>query len=118
MVNYFDVLTLSCKDNFSVYDFLENIKNEVEKGFYQEALFNIHFVNWSKSNSRLVPSGGNFSAGNVLLEKFDIHDFIKQNIRKGADISDLTMVDYENKKLIVFSSKCKKKYGGHKMDIS
>lgn len=118
MVNYFDVLTLSRKDNFSVYEFLGSIQNEGEKGFYQESLFNTHFVIWSKSNSRLVPSGGNFSAGNVLSEKFDIHDFIKQNIRKGADISDLTMIDYENKKLIVFSSKCKKKYGGHKMDIS
>jgi len=115
-MKYIDLLRIATNDGFNVKEYLDP-KKPITKGFHQEALFNIFYVFWSKTRNKYIPSGGNFSGGTALSVKFDIAIFMNQNVRTGGDISDFTMIDYEKKKLIVFSSKCLVKYGGRNMDV-
>jgi hypothetical protein len=115
-MKYIDLLKIAVKDGFSVRKHLTGM-DPIQRGFHQEALFNIFYLFQSKSNAKLIPSGGNFSGKTALSIKFDMVKYMNKNVRTGGDISDFTMIDYENNKLIVFSSKCLTKYGGGRMDI-
>ena len=71
MTRYIELLRDAKANGFSVKTYLKSM-NPIIRGFYQEALFNIFYLFWSKSNNRLIPSGGNFSGNTALTIPFDI----------------------------------------------
>jgi hypothetical protein len=114
---YYDLLKIACANGFSVELYLNGL-DERTRGFHQEALFNIFYLFHSKKNNKYVPSGGNFSGKTALSKKFNMVNFMNQNVRTNGDISDFTMLDYDNKTIICHTSKCLTTYTGCDFDIA
>lgn len=95
-------------EKFNVHTFLQKLKTSVQRGQFQEALFNIYYYMYEMTVNEQICIG-NFSKGCALSVPFSKRKFMKSKIIQGGDKSDLTIVDHKNNKIIATTSKYKTK---------